>query len=431
MINEIRKKLVWKYTLIMLLMLMIVFIGNFFLINHIIMERRTSSLEKYLIEEVDEAIPVFLQYKVDKTLEPIRHFIDSDSEKDINNFVYWFDADNNLVMASGLSNRISEKKIDLMLNWEHSENELVDMDIIDYEGNKWNVVMTYQKAYHNGVFLGKVFVGKNITTLKVIQDKYISFVSALVIIMIILTFILADKMASRAMIPIIESIERQNKFVADASHEMRTPLSVMLASIDLLKTNGKNNTEIKDNIKNELLNMRELINELLDLARYDVKKTSLKMECFNLTNSTKEVIKNVQYLANNKNIKINFSSDNEIFVKADEPKIKRLMYIFIDNAIKYSPSDTIIDISLESGKNYITFEIKDEGTGIPEAEQEDIFKRFYRIDKARTRLAGGAGLGLSIAAEIINMHNGKIGVISNGKNGSVFYFNLKNSPIKS
>jgi signal transduction histidine kinase len=388
------------------------------------MERRTSSIEKYLIEEVDEAVPVFLQYRTNPDLEPIIHMIDNDNENAINNFVYWIDNNGRLIMSSGLSSKMTKEKLILMNSWNHPNKALVNINITDEDGDTWNLVMTADDAYYNGEFLGKVFVGKNITILQIIQDKYLSFISVLIIIMMGVTFIFADRMAGRAMIPIIESFDKQNKFVADASHEMRTPLSVMLSSIDLIKTSSKDSVELKEGIKTEILNMRSLVNELLDLARFDINNSHIRYKPFNLNDAVKDVIKSISVMAKNKDIKIH-NNGKDITINADEKKIKQVIYILLDNAIKYSDDNKNIYVALEEDKTGVLFKIKDEGIGIPKDEQSLVFDRFYRVNKARSRSIGGSGLGLAIAAEIIKLHNSAISVESDEKSGSEFSFKLK------
>ncbi|MFV0626296.1 MAG: sensor histidine kinase [Alphaproteobacteria bacterium] len=425
MIDNIKKALVIKYTLIMLFILVIVFLGNYFVIVKILDQTKISSLEEYLQEEADESLPYLLQHQ--NNAEPSLEINYTNSEEYLMNiFCAWLDNKDNIIFASGLSENLIEEKKEIMLNWKHQDHELIEFEVKNASGNNLMFLMASKKIYKDGKYIGRVFVGKNITFINLIMEEYFSFVVILILTMIGLTFYLANHMAKKAMIPIAEALNKQNCFVADASHEMRTPLSVMLSSIDLFQTTSKKNIEIKNTIKNEILNMRELVSELLDLARFDLNKKQIKIDFFNFAHVVKETCEKIQFIAHEKNIKIHFQTySSTIYVNADENKIRQVIYIFLDNAIKYSNTDKNIYISLEQQKNNVTFKIKDEGIGISKEEQKQIFTRFYRVNKARSRNIGGSGLGLSIAYEIINLHNSKIEIESDGKSGSCFSFSLK------
>ncbi len=408
MIDRIKKALVIKYTLIMLLILIIVFFGNYLVISKILEQTKISSLEEYLQEEADESLPYLTLHQKDISA-PLEINYATKEEYLMNIFCAWFDSNNKIIFASGLSERLFEEKKEIMLDWKHQDNELVEFELQNESGAPLTFLMSSKKIYKDGKYMGRVFVGKNITFINLIMEEYFSFVVILILTMIALTFYLANHMAKKAMIPIIDALNKQNCFVADASHEMRTPLSVMLSSIDLFQTTSKKNIEIKNTIKTEILNMRELVAELLDLARYDINKKQVKTVAFNFSAVVKEICEKMQFIANEKEIRIHFKTYNPtIYVNADETKIRQVIYIFLDNATKYSTSEKNIYVSLEKQKYNVIFKIKDEGIGIQKEEQNKIFTRFYRVNKARSRSVGGSGLGLSIANEIINLHNSKI-----------------------
>lgn len=424
MINKIRKELALKYTLIILSMLIVVFISNYFVINHVIMESSIADVKNNLQEKTWEAAPAIKYANHNPDIQPQINII-PESKDIFYDFAYWIDIDGRIIMAEELASGISDPKRQIMRTWNYADKEAHPISITDEEGNIWNLIMASNNVFHDGKIIGKVFVGKDMTAMPMVKKKYLYIVSILIIITIVLSFILANQMADKAMVPIKNTFEQQNKFVADASHEMRTPLSVMLASIDMLEVKSKEARDLKDNIKTEILSMRELVSDLLELARFDNSTTKLEAKDFDLTQSADDVVRSMLPIAQDKNITLNFSPEKSAKIKADEKKIKQVMYIFIDNAIKYSPENSTIEVSVRDHKTAVKFVVKDQGPGIPKSEQSKIFTRFYRINKSRSRAIGGSGLGLAIASEIIQMHSGDINLTSNGKQGSTFFFNLK------
>jgi two-component system sensor histidine kinase ArlS len=202
--------------------------------------------------------------------------------------------------------------------------------------------------------------------------------------------------------------EQQNRFVSDASHELRTPISVVQGYANLLSRWGKEDKAVLDEsviaIKNEAENMKNLVEKLLFLARADKNTQKLEKENFYVNELIEEIIKDTKLIANNHNI-LNFKNDTAILC-ADKNLIKQALRIFIDNSIKYTPTGGTITINSYLNADLITITIEDTGIGISEEDLPFIFDRFYRCDKARSRQSGGTGLGLSIAKWIISSHAG-------------------------
>lgn len=231
-----------------------------------------------------------------------------------------------------------------------------------------------------------------------------------------------------AMISRLEiSIEKQKQFISDASHELRTPISVIQGYANLIDRWGKSDTEILnesiDSIKTETEHMSNLINKLLFLARAEKNSVNIKGEKICLNSIFEDIVKEVNLTK--EEIDISISENDELFVMADLDMLKQTIWIFLDNAIKYSNKENIkIKITLYKNENYAVFEIADNGIGIKEEDIPYIFDRFYRGDKSRSREIVGTGLGLSIAYRIIDGHNGKVCVESTFGEGSTFIISL-------
>lgn len=209
--------------------------------------------------------------------------------------------------------------------------------------------------------------------------------------------------------PVRESFEKQKQFIADASHELKTPLSVILASSEAFEDNPKEKKWLI-NIKEEANRMNLLITDLLELAKTEQKNINLKdgdlskvVELSTLTFEGK---------AFENNIKIDYDIAPNIKIKMSENSIKQLIEILLDNAVKHSIEKSTINISLREDSNQVELLVKNKGDKIPKGEEEKIFERFYRVDKARNRDSNRYGLGLAIAKNIVLNHNGKISAYS-------------------
>jgi signal transduction histidine kinase len=211
------------------------------------------------------------------------------------------------------------------------------------------------------------------------------------------------------------SYEQQDQFVSDASHELRTPISVIQGYANLLYRWGKNDKEVLDEsitaIKIEAENMKDLVEKLLFLARSDKNTQKVEKKEFIINELLEEIVKETKLIDSNHKITYEANTNN-IIINADRRLIKQALRIFIDNSVKFTPANGLIKICAKTYQKQLILEIEDTGVGIPKEDIPYIFNRFYIADKSRTKQNGGNGLGLSIAQWIINKHNGTIQVQS-------------------
>ena len=211
-----------------------------------------------------------------------------------------------------------------------------------------------------------------------------------------------------------DAYERQNQFVSDASHELRTPISVVQGYANLLDRWGKENREVLDEsisaIKGESENMKDLIEKLLFLARCDKNLQKLEKNEFDVHELIDEVIKETRLIDSKHGILS--TANDRVSILGDRNSLKQALRIFIDNSVKYTPPGGTIEISSQLHKKQLMITIQDTGVGIPKEDLPHIFDRFYRSDKSRTKESGGHGLGLSIAKWVIDQHGGKIQIES-------------------
>jgi heavy metal sensor kinase len=220
-----------------------------------------------------------------------------------------------------------------------------------------------------------------------------------------------------------KAFKRQQQFTADASHELRSPLSVIQAESTLALNKERSANEYKHSlevVENEAEHMAKVIDQLLTLARADSGKEQLSIEKIDLGELLASIVENAEILCRDKGIEFRSNLTDSILVSGDRAKLRELFLNLLDNAIRYSPDGGTISLILRRVESMAVISITDTGIGIPEKDIPHIFERFYRVDKARSREQGGAGLGLSICKYIVEAHGGKIEVTSQPGTGSTF-----------
>ncbi|MFW5976855.1 MAG: ATP-binding protein [Bacillota bacterium] len=229
-----------------------------------------------------------------------------------------------------------------------------------------------------------------------------------------------------------KAFKTQKQFVSDASHELRTPISVIKGYINLLDRWGKEEEEIRDEsieaIKNEVNNINSLLESLLFLARGDSEELEVNKNEFSVNNLFEEIVKETIMI--NDDIEMIEKTEGDITYYGDRKLIKQLLRIFVDNSLKFTPSQGKIELKAKKEDNSLILKIKDTGCGIPEEDLPHIFDRFYQVDKARSDEKSGAGLGLSIAKWVIDIHQGEVEVESEVGKGTEFKIYLPQNQIK-
>lgn len=249
------------------------------------------------------------------------------------------------------------------------------------------------------------------------------------LLILILSTVASYFLARKTLEPIVNSMESQNRFSADASHELRTPLAAMQTEIevnlrDKKLTLNKSRALLKSNLE-EIDKLKTLSEMLLKLARLqeDVKSN---FEAVSLENAIVEAFEKIAPLAQKKAIKFD-NKFSDISILGDSQSIVELFVILMENSIKYSPNKSKISLQIKKEKNHAVARIMDQGCGISAKDLPHIFDRFYRSDNSRCKVkVDGYGLGLAIAKQITELHNGKIVVKSKENEGSEFslYFPL-------
>lgn len=263
----------------------------------------------------------------------------------------------------------------------------------------------------------------NINSEKEMTENFSKSLSIGTVIVVILSIIISWYLSKRAMEPIIASYKKQAEFIQNASHELRTPLTIIQAKQEmLLQSPDSKIIDKSEDIAlslNETRRLSKMITELMDLARSDANTTKIYKSMTNMETVAKEIVVPYKEMAElqNKNMVLNVNCDRELNI--DKNKIKQLLVIVLDNALKYTEENDTIDVDIHNHEEKLIMNIKDTGIGISDEGLKHIFERFYREDKARSRSKGGTGLGLSIAQTIVKSHGGSIKILHNKPKGII------------
>lgn len=227
----------------------------------------------------------------------------------------------------------------------------------------------------------------------------------------------------------LENLDKaRNQFVSNASHELKTPLATMKIMLETMIYQPDMPAELRQefmgDLNHEIDRLTGIITDLLTLTRMDNNGSPLTKEDIDMSALTEEVVRLLRPAAEKKGQSLKERVEPGLHLTGDRTKLNQVLYNLIDNAMKYTQDDGEIRVSLAAEGNDLIWRVQDNGVGIPKEDQEHIFDRFYRVDKARSRETGGTGLGLSIVRQLVGMHGGTIRVESEFGKGSCFIVTL-------
>lgn len=249
------------------------------------------------------------------------------------------------------------------------------------------------------------------------NSKQFFIVSIFIFLLSVIVFTIISYYLSRWMIkPSEKAIKNQKIFVANISHDLKTPITIIKANADLIENEVKNKKSIKY-IKQETEKLNHLVNEMLTLTRIDNTISKENFKSFNFGDSLFDVVLPFESIAYEKGIRFNINIDEVTDYFGDESNIQKLAEILIDNAMSYTAKGGIVDVDAYENSKVVTLSVTNTGEPISDEKKVEIFDRFYRESKSRESTGNHYGLGLSIASTIVKKHNGKISIESkNGKN---------------
>ncbi|MFN3650491.1 MAG: ATP-binding protein [Armatimonadota bacterium] len=227
------------------------------------------------------------------------------------------------------------------------------------------------------------------------------------------------------------SFQQVRQFSADASHELKTPLTVIRGEAEVALRRPASPEEYQRSLRTILDSaerMSEVVESLLLLARADSGQALIRREPVELSSLTVATVEDVEPLARRQGVMVEFEEVDDVTISGDPLWLRQVLVNLVSNGIKYTPAGGTVTVSLRREDGTALLEVRDTGIGIPEAHLPHIFDRFYRVDEGRARTAGGAGLGLSITRWAVEAHDGEISVDSEAGRGSTFRVRLPAAP---
>ena len=256
----------------------------------------------------------------------------------------------------------------------------------------WEGSLRYQVAKTNAGTM-VVLVDANKETQQI--SRLMMVTGAVFVLCLAVVYVLVRLVSKRAIRPFVENVERQQQFIANASHEIKTPLAVLSANTDLLEMMG---TEAKfvDSNKRQIKRLNSLVEQMLILSRYDEGEAAATKEEVDLVDVTKAIVEEILPVLNEKGLQVEFTGEAQTVVTTNKSAMTELIRILLDNAMKYTVGEPVITV--EAKRNQLA--IGNETEPMTKEQVSQIFDRFYRVDSSRNRTTGGSGLGLSIAQKI-------------------------------
>ena len=393
------KKLKFKTFIILLIILTLFIISLLVIFNYQLYQRELNDVKKDL-KEIETIHNNY--YIVNDDV-----IIDGNNMKPMfinaNVYVISFDSIHNITnITSYTDNGLSNAEIIKLATNFLNTNKKYDI------GNLYTSRYAYYLTNKNNIIIMDNYIINNKL------GDYFRMSLLIFILLEILIIYVSNTLTKWLTKPVIEAFSKQKQFIVDASHELKTPLAIITASAESLEMEP---TEKKwlDNIKSESERMNKLVTDLLDLAKSENMEIKEKYNINNLSKIIEKTSLTFESLIYENKLEIEDNIDKDIMFSCNPDKIRELLGILLDNAIKHSTKNSKITVNLYKDKNNIILEIKNKGKEITKEDQEKIFDRFYRVDESRNRSDNRYGLGLSIAKNIVTSHNGKIFV--NCKNG--------------
>lgn len=423
MFHKIRVQLVTLNTAVLLVLLLACGTGLYFSLQHSLLQRVDDGLRELTNMTIQKQSNTLLVRPNGRAVDMPAVTILYDNRGD--------------VVQQAPDSQFSDDDIETLRNLQPQDDPLT----IKLDGHSYRVLTTFAPTVQTpavlpflqnrleATFVPRTYqVVRNIDAESSVLNTLLVFIVFGTLFGVALTIGVGFFLAGRALVPIRKSWERQQQFVADASHELRTPLAVVQSHTELLLRHPEDTVEEQSRnvavVLKETKRMTKLVGDLLTLARTDSDQALVEGRPFRFDEVVREVAEDYGLIAEVQEIELHTQIEARLEWVGDESRIRQLLVILLDNALKYTLEGGKILVSCRRLGNGLELKIADTGIGIAPEDLPRIFDRFYRGDKARTRAEGGSGLGLSIAQWIVEAHNGKIRAESVVAQGTTFTITL-------
>lgn len=343
--------------------------------------------------------------------------LSAESYFDTRYFIVYFD-DKNLVTYSNLNNIFSI-----------SAEEAKDYTTRILTSNKFEgYIDNYKYRVTNLNYLNAIIFVDASREIEMVKSSMFGSIVIFAVV-IILTLIFSYLFSGRAISPIVDAYEKQKRFITDASHEIKTPLTVISANMDILEMQYGENKWVK-NTSSQVTRLTSLVNNLTTLAGMQ-EQEKINREEFSLSEISTLAAQSFQAVADSANKDFHYSIQDDINFYGDEAAISQLLYIALDNSIKYSQDFGRIDFTLNRAHGKILIQVSNTASGIEKGDHSEFFDRFYKQDSSREIHSNSFGIGLSLASKIVQSHNGNIKAFSTCDDNFTLNieFNLKPSKV--
>ena len=297
-----------------------------------------------------------------------------------------------------------------------NQYELVSLSDQIFKGNKENGFYNYFYFYRKD---NKAVVLDALSEKEAIISTFVVSVSislSAFILISILSFLFSKKVIK----PYEKNYESQRRFLTDASHELKTPLAIISANLDVIENENQNNKWVESS-QEQISRMRNLINEMVSLNKIEELNGNIKKDNFDMSSSLLEAIGSYDSLSIDSNVKLTYDVPENIYINGDENLILKLYGIFLDNAFKYVNKNGFINITLKENKRKVILTFSNSVDEIDEEKLKYCFDRFYTLDESRSKSRSGFGIGLSIAQAIVKEHDGDIKTYLSDNNKTIYF----------
>lgn len=419
MFKKLRNKLLILNLSIIFILMMVSFSSIYFITYNDI--HKSVQMELHRISEFGNKSKDTLPKPSPNNSLPILHPNEIIPERTVS-FVLTVTSDWRLINAISFFNMDVDFFDDAMNTVKESDQETGSFEL---DSNNWGYLITPFDEGYRIVFL-------DITTQQNVLTNMIFTFSIVALITLVFIFLISLYLTNKSIQPVKDAFEKQKQFIADASHELKTPLAVINTNVDVILSNQdqtvNSQTKWLGYIKTEIDRMSKLTSDLLYLTQMDHSEIHLLMSDFNFSNVVENVLLTMEAVIYEEKLNLDYEIEPNLILHGNQEQLTQVVMILLDNAIKYSPEKGIITLNMKRLNNNVVLSLTNTGDGINSNQIDKIFDRFYRTDSSRSRKNGGYGLGLAIAKTIVEQHDGKIYVESVTKEFTTFTIKV---PIKS